>query len=182
MRAETRRMEPKMHLKESWKCKKYFSLEANLMMKCTPSYDQLGASSCFYCLHPLNSSLHLKAHAVRALSMSICLTSSIFVAQIGEPPEVSKSNQCPCHSKQELQLVCPLSTVQQLGLLSQCIILSRCLKAGFFEKLPWHNMEGLCQNQCYLSKNLPHIYRVNAVKPAQLIKLLSWLFGTIQKI
>lgn len=27
------------------------------------------------------------------------LTSSIFVAQIGEPPQVSQSNQRPCHSK-----------------------------------------------------------------------------------
>lgn len=64
------------------------------------------------------------------------LTSSIFVAQIGEPPQVSKSNQCPCHSKQKLQLVCPLATVQELCLAHQPVILPRWLPAASLEEFP----------------------------------------------
>lgn len=68
--------------------------------------------------------------------MGILLTSPIFVAQIGEPPEVSQSNQGPCHSQQELQLVRPLAAVQQLSLLHKTAILTRRLKAVSFQEFP----------------------------------------------
>lgn len=68
--------------------------------------------------------------------MGILLTSSIFVAQIGEPPEVSQSNQGPCHSQQELQLVRPLAAIQQLSLLCQIVIWTGHLKAVSFKEFP----------------------------------------------
>lgn len=68
--------------------------------------------------------------------VEILLTSSIFVAQIGEPPEVSQPNQGSCYSQEELQLVCPLATVQQLSLLHQTVILSGLFGTVSFKEIP----------------------------------------------
>lgn len=65
--------------------------------------------------------------------LGILLTSPIFVAQIGEPPEVSQPNQGPCYCQQKFQLVRPLASIQQLSLLYQAVILTRHLKAASFK-------------------------------------------------
>lgn len=112
------------------------------------------------------NSLQLTASAIHLPLMRIFLTSSIFVAQIGESPQVSQSDQCPCHSKQELQLVCPLATVQKLGFAHQSVILPRRLATVSLEEFPWHGVNTVNQWNLNWSLYPPCIYSV--AKPMQL--------------
>ena len=89
---------------------------------------------------------HTHTHTPTIISICVCtgsavdilLTSPVLVAQIGEPPEVSQSDQGPCHRQHELQLVRPLAAVQQLVLLRQPVIWSGHLQAISFETIPGH--------------------------------------------
>lgn len=72
------------------------------------------------------------------LLWEILHTSPIFVAQVGEPPQVSQPDQCPCYGQQKLQLARPLAAVQQLSLLHETFFLPGCLQAVSFKKFPRH--------------------------------------------